>query len=167
MNNIEENETKINAEIPESEIIPGLEVYVPSFNKNGIILSKPNQSKKVNIQVGIIKTSLFTNQITYAKKTEKDKQVIQSGHPNFSPKKIETELKIIGMNIEESIFLVDKFLDNAALSKLEQVRIVHGKGTGILGRGIQSYLKTHPHVKSFRYGTFGEGEMGVTIVEIK
>ena len=71
------------------------------------------------------------------------------------------------MNIEESKFLVDKFLDNAALSRLEQVRIVHGKGTGTLGKGIQSYLKTHPHVKSYRYGTFGEGEMGVTIVEIK
>ena len=71
------------------------------------------------------------------------------------------------MNIEESIFLVDKFLDEAALAKLETARIVHGKGTGVLGKGIQKYLKTHPHVKSYRYGTFGEGEMGVTIVELK
>ena len=71
------------------------------------------------------------------------------------------------MNIEESIFLVDKFLDNSVLCKLESVRIVHGKGTGILGKGIQNYLKSHPHVKSFRVGTFGEGEMGVTVVELK
>ena len=71
------------------------------------------------------------------------------------------------MNVEESIFLVDKFLDNAAIAKLEQVRIVHGKGSGILGKGMQKYLNSHPHVKSYRYGTFGEGEMGVTIVTLK
>ena len=71
------------------------------------------------------------------------------------------------MNIEESKFLVDKFLDDASLAKLEHVRIVHGKGTGTLGKGIQAYLKTHPHAKSYRYGTYGEGEMGVTIVELK
>ena len=71
------------------------------------------------------------------------------------------------MNIEEATFLVDKFLDEASLSKLEFVRIVHGKGTGILGKGIQKYLKSHPHVKGYRYGSYGEGEMGVTVVEIK
>ena len=71
------------------------------------------------------------------------------------------------MNIEESIFLIDKFLDDASIAKLENVRIIHGKGSGALGKGIQNYLKTHPHVKTYRYGTFGEGEMGVTIVEIK
>ena len=63
--------------------------------------------------------------------------------------------------------MVDKFLDTSAISKLETVRIVHGKGTGTLGKGIQKYLKNHPHVKSYRYGTYGEGEMGVTVVELK
>ena len=63
--------------------------------------------------------------------------------------------------------LIDKFLDNAALSSIPNVRIVHGKGTGALRQGIHKYLKSHPHVKSFRLGTFGEGEMGVTIVELK
>ena len=167
INNIEENANKSNQQIPENEIKPGLEVYLPSFNQNGIILSYPNQSQKINVQIGAIKTAISIKQITYAQKTKKEKQIIKSKNTAFKPKKVEIELNIIGMNIEESKFLVDKFLDDASLAKLEHVRIVHGKGTGTLGKGIQAYLKTHPHAKSYRYGTYGEGEMGVTIVELK
>ena len=86
---------------------------------------------------------------------------------SFTPRDVSTEINVIGYNVEEAIFVIDKFLDNACMSKLETVRIVHGKGTGILGKGIQKFLKSNPHVKSFRYGTFGEGEMGVTVVELK
>ena len=60
--------------------------------------------------------------------------------------------------------VIDKYLDEAFVARLSQVRIVHGKGTGALRSGIHSFLKKHPHVKSFRLGTFGEGEMGVTVV---
>ena len=153
--------------IDESQIKPGAIVFVPKFNKNGTILSYPNQSKKFNIQIDNIKTTLTPSQITIAKNTETKKAIITKKQSTFVPKNVRTELNVIGMNIEESIFLVDKFLDEAAVAKLETVRIVHGKGTGILGKGIQKYLKSHPHVKSYRYGTFGEGEMGVTIVELK
>lgn len=151
----------------ETQIKPGLIVFVPKFNKNGTILSYPNQSKKFNIQIDNIKTTLTASEITIAHQAEKPKSIPNKKQSNFTPKKVQTELNVIGLNIEESIFLVDKFLDEAAIAKLEFVRIVHGKGTGVLGKGIQKYLKTHPHVKSYRYGTFGEGEMGVTIVEIK
>lgn len=154
--------------IEESEIKPNTIVYIPSFDKNGTILSYPNQSKKVNIQIDNIKTNLHISELSKVKSIDTiSDNIIIKKHSNFSPKKVETELNIIGLNIEESTFLVDKFLDNAVISKLENVRIVHGKGTGVLGKGIQNYLKSHPHVKSFRYGTFGEGEMGVTIVELK
>lgn len=153
--------------IDESQIKPGAIVFVPKFNKNGTILSYPNQSKKFNIQIDNIKTTLTPSQITIAKNTETKKEIITKKQSMFAPKNVKTELNVIGMNIEESIFLVDKFLDEAAVAKLETVRIVHGKGTGILGKGIQKYLKSHPHVKSYRYGIFGEGEMGVTIVELK
>ena len=153
--------------IDESQIKPGAIVFVPKFNKNGTILSYPNQSKKFNIQIDNIKTTLTPSQITIAKNTETKKEIITKKQSTFVPKNVRTELNVIGMNIEESIFLVDKFLDEAAVAKLETVRIVHGKGTGILGKGIQKYLKSHPHVKSYRYGTFGEGEMGVTVVELK
>ena len=160
--NLEETTT-----LDESQIKPGAIVFVPKFNKNGTVLSYPNQSKKFNIQIDNIKTTLTPSQITIAKNTETKKEIITKKQSMFAPKNVKTELNVIGMNIEESIFLVDKFLDEAAVAKLETVRIVHGKGTGILGKGIQKYLRSHPHVKSYRYGIFGEGEMGVTVVEIK
>ena len=77
------------------------------------------------------------------------------------------EINLLGYNVEEARATLDKYLDDCVLSGLSSVRIVHGKGTGALRKGVQEYLKENPHVKSFRYGTFGEGEMGVTIVELK
>lgn len=78
-----------------------------------------------------------------------------------------SEINVIGYTVEEAIFAIDKYLDNCVLSKLSPVRIVHGKGTGTLRKAVHAFFKTHPHVKSFRLGTFGEGEMGVTVVELK
>ena len=69
--------------------------------------------------------------------------------------------------MDEAIQIVDKYLDDCTLGSLEKVRIVHGKGTGKLRQGIHTFLRKHPHVKNFRLGTFGEGEMGVTVVELK
>ena len=82
-------------------------------------------------------------------------------------KTISTEINVIGQNVDEAIFVIDKYLDDCSLAKVSPVRIVHGKGTGKLRQGIHNFLKNHPHVKSYRLGTFGEGEMGVTVVEIK
>lgn len=147
-------------------IVPGEKVYVPKFEKNGTILGYPNRNGKFSIQIGNIKTTLGIDQVTTAKKENKEKEITIK-KSTFSPKKVDTELNIIGLNVEESLPLVDKFLDDAAVAHLEQVRIVHGKGSGALGKGIQEYLKAHPHAKDFRYGIFGEGEMGVTIVSIK
>ena len=64
-------------------------------------------------------------------------------------------------------YIIDKYLDDCYLAKLNTVRIVHGKGTGKLREGIHLFLRRHSHVKSFRLGTFGEGEMGVTVVDLK
>ena len=85
----------------------------------------------------------------------------------FKAQTISSEINVIGMNVDEATFVIDKYLDDCAISKLSPVRIVHGKGTGKLREGIHKFLKTNPHVKSFRLGTFGEGEMGVTVVELK
>ena len=82
-------------------------------------------------------------------------------------KNISAEINVIGLTVDEAIFVIDKYLDDCSLAKLQSVRIVHGKGTGKLREGIHKFLKTNIHVKSFRLGTYGEGEMGVTVVEIK
>ena len=85
----------------------------------------------------------------------------------FKSQTISSEINVIGMNVEEATFVIDKYLDDCAIAKLSPVRIVHGKGTGKLREGIHKYLKTNSHVQSFRLGTFGEGEMGVTVVELE
>ena len=80
---------------------------------------------------------------------------------------VSSEINVIGQNVDDAIYVIDKYIDNCSLAQLSPIRIVHGKGTGKLREGIHNYLKKNPHVKSFRLGTFGEGEMGVTVVELK
>ena len=80
---------------------------------------------------------------------------------------VATEINVIGLTVDEAIPIIDKYLDECSMTSMKTTRIVHGKGTGRLRSGIQTYLKKHPHVKSLRNGTFGEGEMGVTIIELK
>lgn len=150
----------------------GTQVFIPSLNQSGSIISKPNNADKVMVQIGNIKMSFEISKLTLLNTENKIKpksnpSTNYSNKTDFTPKNISTEINVIGFNIEEATFAIDKFLDTASMSKLELVRIIHGKGTGILGKGIQKFLKSHPHVKSFRYGTFGEGEMGVTVVELK
>ena len=156
--------------IPSEEIKPNIEVYIPAFNKNGIILSHVNKSNEVQVQIGNIKTNININNIEKISTSNKTNETSNTnlGYTKISKaKNIKSEINVIGLNVEEAIFVVDKFLDDCSLAKLQNVRIVHGKGTGKLRTGIHSFLKNNPHVKSFRLGTYGEGEMGVTVVELK
>ena len=149
----------------------GLEVYVRTIEKNGIIVSHISKSNEVQVQIGIMKMNVNIDDLEKLHKENgtKQKNSIQtSGYTSISKSKnIKPEVNVIGLNVEEAIFVVDKFLDDCSLAKLQTVRIVHGKGTGKLKNGIHQFLKKHPHVKSMRMGTYGEGEMGVTVVELK
>ena len=104
-----------------------------------------------------------------AKETEKLKQK-NTGIGRLKMSKTATispEVNLIGLNSDEAIIKLDKYLDDAFLSHISPVRIVHGKGSGILRNAVHNYLKRQKHVKSFRLGSFGEGDYGVTIVEFK
>lgn len=158
----------------------GQEVFVSTLGQKGTILSTPNLSNKNKdtlVQVGNIKLSLplsYLQPITSS-------PTANTSRTSFSPvsktsthyangskaKSVKTEINVIGYTIEEANMVIDKFLDDCSLAKLQTVRIVHGKGTGKLRQGIHTFLNRNPHVKSYRIGTFGEGEMGVTVVELK
>ena len=122
------------------------------------------ESNKLNLE--ILKSLNSREQMKKQHKTKASSKVNFTKNDTFKSKHISSEINVIGLNIDEATFLIDKYLDDCAISKLSPIRIVHGKGTGKLREGVHNYLKKNPHVTSFRIGTFGEGEMGVTIVEL-
>lgn len=158
---------EITQPIARSEIKPNSEVFVSNLKQNGIIISHISKSDEVQIQVGSMKLNVPINNLQIAHKSSK-KVSINSNYTSISKSRTaKTEINVIGKNVEDAVFVIDKFLDDASLAKLQTVRVVHGKGTGKLRDGIHQFLRKHPHVKSFRIGTYGEGEMGVTVVELK
>ena len=147
----------------------GMKVHVKTLNQDGVVLSNPSKSNEVQIQIGSMKTNVKVSNLEILKKenTKSSNQYSKITSNKLKAKTASTEINVIGQTVDEAIFVVDKFLDDAALSHIQVVRIVHGKGTGKLREGIHQFLRKHPHVNSFRMGTFGEGEMGVTVVELK
>lgn len=170
-----ENSHPLNKE----EVRQGLEVWIPSLQNAGTILSNfANKNDEVQVQVGLAKMNLKLTDLTSisSKTSAKDTSCLKRNnfehgkvttHQDSKAKFISPEINVIGQNVEDAIYIIDKYLDNCIMSGMSPIRIVHGKGTGKLREGIHQYLKKHSHVKSFRIGTFGEGEMGVTVVELK
>lgn len=163
---IENNSIKSDTKPEDLQV--GMKVYIGSINQDGVILQLPNKSKKVRVQVGMAKTDFYIEDIFVKNQTFEEKPKIETNNKEITIKNnVPTELNVIGMTVDEAIPIIDKYLDECSMTSMKTTRIVHGKGTGRLRSGIQEYLKKHPHVKNFRNGTFGEGEMGVTIVELK
>ena len=152
--------------IPREDIAPNLNVFVSNLNSEGVVLSNVSKDNTVQVQVGAIKMKVDIKylQPSHNSITEKN----YSYNKNSSKSQfVKPEINVIGLTVDEAIPIIDKYLDDCLISKLYTVRIVHGKGTGALRKGIHSYLKTNKIVDSFRLGTFGEGEMGVTVVTLK
>lgn len=155
------------------ELKEGLTVWIPSLQNSATIVSTHvNKSNEVLVQVGLLKMNLKLEQLS--KMQNRASNVTGSmAHStvrtsmNSKSQTISPEINVIGQNVDEAVYVIDKYIDNCALAHISPIRIVHGKGTGKLREGIHKYLKTNSHVKSFRLGTFGEGEMGVTVVELK
>lgn len=156
--------------LDESEIVVGTKVFVSTLGQNGVVLSKISKSKEVQVQIGLIKTNIPIKFLEKPKNMKNDLTKISSSNSYGSSvsktRTANSEINVIGLTVDEAIPLVDKFLDDCFLAKLQTARIVHGKGTGKLRQGIHSFLKKNKRVKSFRVGTYGEGEMGVTVVEL-
>lgn len=145
-------------------------VYVISMDATGTVLALPNARDELSVQIGILHVTLPIHdcEITEPPAAEPSKPNRGKARMNLErAATIRPELNVIGLTVDEAVSRIDKYLDDALLSNLSQVTIIHGKGTGALRKGIQEYLKRQKHVGSFRSGEFGEGDMGVTIVELK
>lgn len=155
-----------------SDVSIGMEVTVSGFSTAGKLLTHPNKSGDVQVLIGNAKINTNINKLqkVNTKANQNKSKPIHSSSSisvGTKSKSLSPEINVIGQTVDEAILIIDKYLDDCSMSNLPNIRIVHGKGTGKLRNGIHTFLKSNPHVKSFRLGTFGEGEMGVTIVELK
>jgi DNA mismatch repair protein MutS2 len=152
---------------PPENLKPGDSVLIVNLNQKGIVLNPPDKDGEVLVQAGIIKINVNISNLQLV--DEQKSQVHKVGTGKISMSKAlsaVTEMDLRGSTVDEATDVIDKFLDDASITGLSEVTIIHGKGTGALRKGIHQFLKYHPHVKSFRLGRFGEGEMGVTIVQL-
>lgn len=150
----------------------GDRVHVASLNLDGTVHTLPNQKGELNVTIGIMNYNVNMSDLTIIEEASEMRKIKQksSGIGKLKMSKtasISPEINLIGMTSDEAIMTLDKYLDDAFLSHISPVRIVHGKGSGILRNAVHNYLKRQKHVKSFRLGSFGEGDYGVTIVEFK
>lgn len=150
----------------------GDRVHVASLNLDGTVHTLPNQKGELNVIIGIMNYNVNMSDLTIIEEASEMRKLKQksSGIGKLKMSKtasISPEINLIGMTSDEAIMTLDKYLDDAFLSHISPVRIVHGKGSGILRNAVHNYLKRQKHVKSFRLGSFGEGDYGVTIVEFK
>ena len=162
----EQNATNLKTE----DIFIGKEVLCKNLNSHGTVLSLPNKSSEVKVQIGSLTMNIKLDDladVAINKAKDNISKSKTSFSKNFKAKNVASEINVIGLNIDQAIPIVDKYLDDCYMANLESARIVHGKGTGRLRDGIHSFLKKNPHVKSYRMGTYGEGEMGVTVVYFK
>lgn len=135
------------------------------------VLTEPDNNGNMQVQAGIMKTTVNINEVRPVKKQNAQKPKMP--RPSASPTRelklnaAASEVDVRGMCAEEAIIEVDQFLSSAMMSSLPSVRIIHGKGTGVLRNAIQQHLKRNKRIKTVRNGIYGEGENGVTIVEFK
>ncbi|MBQ1490951.1 MAG: endonuclease MutS2 [Blautia sp.] len=161
---------------PVKELTPetaklGESVHVISMNLDGTISSRPDAKGFLFVQMGIIRSKVHISDLELIPEPDKnDPKYGKTGAGKIRMSKsahVPLEINLLGKTVDEAIQELDKYLDDAYLAHLENVRIVHGKGTGALRKGIHDYLKKQKRVSSYRLGEFGEGDAGVTIVNFK
>ena len=157
-------------------LVKGDTVFVTELGATATVLALPDKNNMVQVQAGIMKMTvkLASLRLADAGAPKKNKQTggKRSGGVSMSGTKKSqrdagAEVDLRGMNAEEGIMEVDRFIDNALMNGLHNLTIIHGKGTGILRNAIHQHLRRHKNVRTYRLGVYGEGESGVTIVELK
>ena len=146
-------------------------VYVVDLQRKGIVSGEPDGSDFVFVQMGVMKTKMNISRLRLEEpeKVEfKNKSVKKVGRVGVkAERRGKMELDIRGCACDDGVYQLDSFIDRAVMSNISTVTIIHGKGTGLLRSAVHQRLKSHPSVKTFRLGLFGEGEDGVTIAELK
>lgn len=168
---LEKRREKLGTNKPIKDVRLGETVEIISMNEQGEVVVLPNSSGDVMIQVGIMKIKANVRDLRRTKEKAPQKperkRTSSDGRGESKTMTATTELDIRGLMVDEGTALLDKFIDDAVMSSVKNISVIHGKGTGALRAGIHSYLKHNKFVKSYRLGVFGEGDSGVTIIELK
>ena len=151
---------------PPKSVRPGDTVEIVHLGTKGTVLSPADRNGEVQIQAGIIKMKAHISQLRLVE-PDKPKQSRVMNRVSAAKPAVPMEVDVRGMTLDEAIAAVDIYLADATLAGLNEVSIIHGKGTGVLRAGIQRHLRTHMNVKKYRDGMYGEGEQGVTVVTLK
>ena len=178
--NIDDKNSKLSVAAKDKPKAPALKpeqlkkgdaVRIVSMGLKGTVSSLPDAKGNLFVQCGIMRTSTNIKdlvRIEEATITTPTMSKTNTGKLRMSKSfSVSPEINLLGKTVDEALAALDKYLDDAYLAHLENVRVVHGKGTGALRKAIQQHLKRIKYVKSFRQGEYGEGDAGVTIVEFK
>ena len=157
---------------PSRPIRTGDEVYIKSVGKRGTVTHGPDAKGNVTVQTGMLTTRTNVDKLILAEDKKAPspnsgtkKEAARDSRPS-APEGFKLEIDLRGKNGDEAWYDVDKYLDDAIMSSVRQVTLVHGKGTGALRAYLQNMLRRDSRVKSFRNGKYGEGDAGVTVVEL-
>lgn len=175
--NINKNQTSSSANVTSnkktikaSDIRLGESVRIISMNMNGTINSMPDAKGNLFVLCGVLRmrTNINDIELTESKNETANKYSKKSAGKTLSKAaSISTEINLLGKTVDEALYELDKYLDDAYISHLQTVRVVHGKGTGALRQAVNQFLRKVSYVKSFRQAEYGEGDAGVTVVEFK
>ena len=152
---------------PPKTLKPGDRVKILTLGSEGTVLSMPNAKGEVELQAGIMKFKAHLSQLRLVRETVPRQKASVKTQTGAMTRTVSMECDVRGMALDEAISAVDQYLNEAVMAGLNEVSIIHGKGTGVLRSGIQQHLRRHMLVKEFRLGVYGEGESGVTVVTLK
>ena len=162
--------SKNNVNILNEPLMLGEEIKVLSLNENGYVQTLPDKNGNLQVKIGILKVNANISDIIRIEKIIDDsKEKTSYSKTTFikSDKMYDNKIDVRGFNTEDAIYEIDKFLDDSFIANLNEVTIIHGKGTGILRNNISDFLKRHKLVKSFSFGKINEGGDGATVVKLK
>ena len=169
------NKSMIRRETNENPVSPsklrlGGRVKILTLDQNGEIVSLPDGKGNLQVQVGMMKVGVNIKDIMLIDQPKPKKKPKASGYGSLYKKKtgnVSISIDVRGKNLDDAVMDVEKYIDDAFISGLEEVTVIHGRGEGILRKGLQEMFKRHRNVKSFRKGGYNEGGDGVTVLKLK
>lgn len=152
---------------PPSAVKPGDAVRVLSVGREATVLKPPDARGEVLVQAGAMRMSVKLADLRSVQKKPERPKPAAVRRTLAEPERSFLSLDLRGRMVDEATVEIDRFIDDAELAGVKEITLIHGKGTGALRAGVQAYLRTHPQVKSFRIGAYGEGDAGVTVVTLR